>query len=56
MHRIYEKPLGYAGDYEMVSMILRAIRWREALFSSDPKQLVSGAGAVQGPSEPRQIS
>lgn len=23
MHRIYAKPLGYAGDYEMVSMILR---------------------------------
>jgi extracellular factor (EF) 3-hydroxypalmitic acid methyl ester biosynthesis protein len=23
MHRIYRKPLGYAGDYEMVSMILR---------------------------------
>jgi extracellular factor (EF) 3-hydroxypalmitic acid methyl ester biosynthesis protein len=23
MHRIYRKPLGYAGDYEMVNMILR---------------------------------
>ncbi|HVV01663.1 MAG TPA: class I SAM-dependent methyltransferase [Verrucomicrobiae bacterium] len=23
MHRIYSKPLGYAGDYEMVNMILR---------------------------------
>src|SRR2546422_636133 len=23
MHRIYVKPLGYAGDYEMVNMILR---------------------------------
>ena len=23
MHRIYAKPLGYAGDYEMVNMILR---------------------------------
>jgi extracellular factor (EF) 3-hydroxypalmitic acid methyl ester biosynthesis protein len=24
MHRIFRKPLGYAGDYEMVNMILRA--------------------------------
>src|SRR5690606_21713648 len=23
VHRTYEKPLGYAGDYEMVNMILR---------------------------------
>ena len=23
MHRIFAKPLGYAGDYEMVNMILR---------------------------------
>ncbi len=33
MHRIYEKPLGYAGDYEMVSMILRDPLEGSSLFS-----------------------
>lgn len=33
MHRIYEKPLGYAGDYEMVNMIWRDPHEGSSLFS-----------------------
>jgi extracellular factor (EF) 3-hydroxypalmitic acid methyl ester biosynthesis protein len=33
MHRIYVKPLGYAGDYEMVNMILRDPREGGSLFA-----------------------
>lgn len=33
MHRIYRKPLGYAGDYEMVSMILRDPHEGGSLFA-----------------------
>src|SRR6266699_2312430 len=33
MHRIYRKPLGYAGDYEMVSMILRDPLEGSSLFA-----------------------
>ncbi len=33
MHRIYIKPLGYAGDYEMVNMILRDPREGGSLFA-----------------------
>jgi extracellular factor (EF) 3-hydroxypalmitic acid methyl ester biosynthesis protein len=33
MHRIYFKPLGYAGDYEMVSMILRDPHEGDSLFA-----------------------
>ena len=33
MHRIYRKPLGYAGDYEMVNMILRDPHEGSSLFS-----------------------
>jgi extracellular factor (EF) 3-hydroxypalmitic acid methyl ester biosynthesis protein len=33
MHRIYFKPLGYAGDYEMVNMILRDPHEGESLFA-----------------------
>lgn len=33
MHRIYTKPLGYAGDYEMVNMILRDPHEGESLFA-----------------------
>jgi extracellular factor (EF) 3-hydroxypalmitic acid methyl ester biosynthesis protein len=32
MHRIYSKPLGYAGDYEMVNMILREACEGSSLF------------------------
>src|SRR5262249_1748070 len=34
MHRIYRKPLGYAGDYEMVNMILRDPNEGSSLFAS----------------------
>jgi extracellular factor (EF) 3-hydroxypalmitic acid methyl ester biosynthesis protein len=33
MHRIYAKPLGYAGDYEMVNMILRDPHEGGSLFA-----------------------
>jgi extracellular factor (EF) 3-hydroxypalmitic acid methyl ester biosynthesis protein len=33
MHRIYNKPLGYAGDYEMVNMILRDPYEGDSLFA-----------------------
>jgi len=33
MHRIFVKPLGYAGDYEMVNMILRDPREGGSLFA-----------------------
>lgn len=33
MHRIYRKPLGYAGDYEMVNMMLRDPHEGSSLFS-----------------------
>lgn len=33
MHRIYRKPLGYAGDYEMVGMILRDPHEGSSVFS-----------------------
>jgi extracellular factor (EF) 3-hydroxypalmitic acid methyl ester biosynthesis protein len=33
MHRIFRKPLGYAGDYEMVNMILRDPHEGSSLFS-----------------------
>ena len=33
MHRIYFKPLGYAGDYEMVNMILRDPHEGNSLFA-----------------------
>src|ERR1044071_2215775 len=33
MHRIYRKPLGYAGDYEMVNMILRDPHEGSSLFA-----------------------
>jgi len=33
MHRIYRKPLGYAGDYEMVNMILRDPNEGSSLFA-----------------------
>jgi extracellular factor (EF) 3-hydroxypalmitic acid methyl ester biosynthesis protein len=33
MHRIYRKPLGYAGDYEMVNMILRDPQEGSSLFA-----------------------
>jgi len=33
MHRIYRKPLGYAGDYEMVNMILRDPLEGSSLFA-----------------------
>ncbi len=33
MHRIYRKPLGYAGDYEMVNMILRDPYEGSSLFA-----------------------
>ena len=33
VHRIYEKPLGYAGDYEMVNMILRSPYEGASLFA-----------------------
>jgi len=33
MHRIYVKPLGYAGDYEMVNMIMRDPREGGSLFA-----------------------
>jgi len=33
MHRIYRKPLGYAGDYEMVNMILREPHEGSTLFA-----------------------
>jgi extracellular factor (EF) 3-hydroxypalmitic acid methyl ester biosynthesis protein len=33
MHRIYRKPLGYAGDYEMVNMILREPYEGRSLFA-----------------------
>jgi len=33
VHRIYEKPLGYAGDYEMVNMILRSPYEGSSLFA-----------------------
>jgi extracellular factor (EF) 3-hydroxypalmitic acid methyl ester biosynthesis protein len=33
LHRIYRKPLGYAGDYEMVNMILRDPHEGSSLFS-----------------------
>lgn len=33
MHRIYRKPLGYAGDYEMVNMILRDPHEGTSLFA-----------------------
>ncbi|HEY4417329.1 MAG TPA: class I SAM-dependent methyltransferase [Verrucomicrobiae bacterium] len=33
MHRIYSKPLGYAGDYEMVNMILRDPHEGDSLFA-----------------------
>ena len=33
MHRIYFKPLGYAGDYEMVNMILRDPHEGDSLFA-----------------------
>jgi extracellular factor (EF) 3-hydroxypalmitic acid methyl ester biosynthesis protein len=33
MHRIYRKPLGYAGDYEMVNMILRDPHEGSSVFS-----------------------
>ena len=33
MHRIYRKPLGYAGDYEMVNMMLRDAHEGSSLFA-----------------------
>jgi extracellular factor (EF) 3-hydroxypalmitic acid methyl ester biosynthesis protein len=33
VHRTYQKPLGYAGDYEMVNMILRDPREGASLFA-----------------------
>ena len=33
VHRTYEKPLGYAGDYEMVNMILRSPYEGSSLFA-----------------------
>ena len=54
MHRIYEKPLGYAGDYEMVNMICRILRGRLAFFQS-VELLVPFANAGGGAPEPHQI-
>ena len=47
VHRAYTKPLGYAGDYEMVNMMLRPQREGPTLFS----QVVNSANLKTGPAE-----
>lgn len=47
VHRAYTKPLGYAGDYEMVNMMLRPQREGPTLFS----QVVNSANLQTGPAE-----
>lgn len=45
VHRTYAKPLGYAGDYEMVNMMLRDPREGQNLYA----QLVNAAYLATGP-------
>lgn len=47
VHRAYHKPLGYAGDYEMVNMMLRGGREGPTVYS----QLINTAYLATGPAQ-----
>lgn len=47
VHRAYHKPLGYAGDYEMVNMMLREPREGPTIYS----QIINAAFLRTGPAQ-----
>ncbi len=52
VYRTYQKPLGYAGDYEMVNMILRSPYEGSSLFAKLLNSYFLGSASGRGSSEP----
>ncbi len=47
VHRTYTKPLGYAGDYAMINMILGDPRQGNNIFAKTLSSVILGAGVAQ---------